>query len=90
MMSKVDLILFPISLFEGLMRRPLGFEWKFSLWSFRVMDASDFANDSMRSFSPRFEAIDSASLFIWLYKWSLAFFVYLCHFFVKEFYVMFR
>ena len=37
------------------------------------MNASDFANDSMRSSSPRFGAIDFASSFVWLYKWSLAF-----------------
>ena len=70
MLSRVDLLIFPISLFDGLMRRQVGLERKFSLWSFMVMNASGFARMSTRSSIPNSVVIVLASRLISSYRWS--------------------
>ena len=52
MLFRMDWLTFPISLFDGLMRRQVGLERKLSLWSFMVMNASGFARMSTRSSIP--------------------------------------
>ena len=37
MSSKTTLLTLPSSVLAGLIRRNFGFDWKFSLWSFKVM-----------------------------------------------------
>ena len=49
MSSSIILLTFPSSLFDGLIRRHLGLESKFSLWSLRVMKAFLLAIVSTRS-----------------------------------------
>ena len=69
----MDLLTFPFSLFDGLMRRQVGLERKFSLWSFMVINASGFARMSTRSSIPYSVVMVLASKLISLYSWSWAF-----------------
>jgi len=69
MVSMIGLLIFLTSFFEGLMRHHVVLKWKFSLWSFKEINALDFANDSTQLSSPKYEANNFASLFIWLYRW---------------------
>ena len=48
MLSRICLLTFPSSLFEGFMGGPVGWLGKLSLWSFRVIKACCFAICSVR------------------------------------------
>ena len=57
MLSKICLLIIPISDFVGLMSLHVGLFMKSGLWSFNVMNASLLAETSIRSSSLRLSAI---------------------------------
>ena len=75
MFCKIFLLIFPISLLLGLIRRQEGLFLKLFFWSFRVMNASVFAGTSILSPIPNSEAI-FLSDFIRIFSLSLLVFLY--------------
>ena len=57
MLSKICLLIIPISVFVGFMSLHVGLFMKSGLWSFNVMNASLLAEISIRSSSLRLSAI---------------------------------
>ena len=73
MLSRICLLIRPISLFAGLMSLHVGLFWKLSLWSLRVMNACRFAIHSARSSMLRLAAMFLASLLMLMMSLSFAF-----------------
>ena len=63
-LSKINLLIFPESLFAGLISRHFGLISKFSLWSLRVIKASRFFMHSIRLPMERLSAMRFSSLSI--------------------------
>ena len=64
MPSRIDLLIFPSSLFVGFINRQVGFARKSSLWSFIVMKACAFPRQLILSSNSSFSAISFASKLI--------------------------
>ena len=63
-LSKINLLIFPESLFAGLISRPFGLFSKFSLWFLREIKASHFFIHSVRLPMERLSAMCFSSLSI--------------------------